>query len=320
MRRTRYFRCDMAFMVRYSSGLDEMCFTVDPWRGETLMSVVWGMIGTGVVALAAGLWLVRGRFAAAAGAGKLLVLGPVFEAVALAMFAAEHFLAAGELAVIVPRWLPGALFWTYFVGASRLAAAVSFIAWRCVRWSGCLLALLFLIIVVTVDLPGVPKQFHERLFWTLTVREMSFAGGAMALAGSVWARGRAAEAALMTVGRVIVACVFAFYAVEHFVYPRFVPGVPLEKMIPAWVPAPVLLSYVVGITLLVAGVGLMVDRIRRIAAAGAGTVLLLLTAFFYVPILVMEIHSPLAIEGVNYVGDTLLFAATALLLGLEGAC
>jgi hypothetical protein len=44
-------------------------------------------------------------------------------------------------------------------------------------------------------------------------------------------------------------------------------------------------------------------------------VLLLLTAFFYVPILAMEIHSPLAVEGINYVGDTLLFAATALLAG-----
>jgi hypothetical protein len=43
--------------------------------------------------------------------------------------------------------------------------------------------------------------------------------------------------------------------------------------------------------------------------------LLLLTAFFYVPIFAMEIHSPLAVEGINYVGDTLLFAGTVLLAG-----
>jgi hypothetical protein len=46
-------------------------------------------------------------------------------------------------------------------------------------------------------------------------------------------------------------------------------------------------------------------------------VLLLLTIFFYVPILITEIGSPLALEGVNYVGDTLLFAATALLAGFS---
>jgi len=273
------------------------------------------MIGAGVAALVAGLVLVRARFRAASGAGKVLVLGPVFEAVALAIFAAEHFLAARDLMGIVPRWLPGALFWTYLVGAALLAAALSFIAWRCVRWSASLLALLFLIIVVTIDLPGLPKEMHERLFWILTVRETCFAGGAMVLAGTVWPRGRSAGNTLILIGRTVVACVFVFYAVEHFMFPRNVPGVPLEKMIPAWVPAPVLLSYFVGATLLVAGIGLMIQSTRRVAAAGAGTVLVLLTVFFYVPILVMEMHSPLAVEGVNYVGDTLLFAATALLAG-----
>lgn len=280
------------------------------------MSVeTWGMIGAGIAALVVGLFLVRPRLSATSGASRVLVLGPVFEAVALAIFAAEHFLAARDLSGIVPRWMPGALFWTYFVGAALLAAAISFIAWRYVRWSASLLALLFLIIVATVDLPNLPQQLHERLFWTLTVRETAFAGGAMVLAGSQWSRGRSAGTTLTLLGRFFVACTFVFYAIEHFLFPRFVPGVPLEKMTPGWVPAPTLLAYFVGTTLLAAGVGLMIRRTRRIAAAVAGTVLLLLTIFFYVPILITEIRSPLAVEGVNYVGDTLLFAATALLAG-----
>jgi uncharacterized membrane protein len=270
-----------------------------------------GMMGAGVAALAAGLVLVRPRFAAAVGADKILVLGPVLEAVALAIFAAEHFLAARDLAGIVPRWLPAPLFWTYLVGVALLAAAISFLAWRCVRWSSSLLALLFLIIVVTIDLPNLPANIHSRLFWTLTVRETCFAAGAMVLAGTHWPRGRA----LSSVGRTLVACTFVFYAIEHFLFPRNVPGVPLEKLIPQWVPAPVLLSYAVGIILLVAGILLMGHRTYRIAAASAGAMLLLLTIFFYLPILIMEIHTPLAVEGINYVGDTLLFAGTALLAG-----
>jgi uncharacterized membrane protein len=274
-----------------------------------------GMIGAGLAALLAGLFLVRTRFAAASGAGKILVLGPVFEAVALAIFSAEHFLAASGLATIVPRWLPGPLFWTYFVGAALLAAAISFIAWRHVRWSATLLALLFLIIVATIDLPNLPQHTHERLFWILTVRETAFAAGAMVLAGSQWSRGKSAGAALILVGRSIVAATFIFYAIEHFLFPRNVPGVPLEKMTPDWIPAPTLIAYITGATLLAAGIGLMIPRTRRAAAATAGTVLLLLTIFFYIPILISEIHTPLAVEGVNYVGDTLLFAATALLAG-----
>jgi uncharacterized membrane protein len=280
------------------------------------MSVVaWGMIGAGSAALVAGLFFVRARFAAASGVGRVLVLGPVFEAVALAIFAAEHFLAARGLSTIVPRWIPGALSWTYFFGVALLAAAISFITWRHVRWSASLLAVFFLIIVTTVDLPNLPKELHERLFWTLTVRETAFAGGAMVLAGSQWPRERSAGSMLILLGRFFVACVFIFYAIEHFLFPRFVPGVPLAKLTPAWVPAPTLLAYLVGTTLLVAGVGLMIRRTRRTAAALAGVVLVLLTIFFYVPILVTEIRSPLAVEGVNYVGDTLLFAATALLSG-----
>jgi uncharacterized membrane protein len=278
------------------------------------MSVVTtGMIGAGIAALVAGLFLVRKRFASASAAGKLLVLGPVFEAVALTIFAAEHFLAARDLAVIVPHWLPGALFWTYFVGAALLAAAISFITGRYVCWSASLLALLFLIIVATVDLPNLPEHLHARLFWTLTVRETAFAAGAMVLAGSLF--GRTTGAVLVTLGRSIVACTFIFYAIQHFLFPRFVPGVPLEKLMPAWVPMPVLLADLVGLTLLAAGVGLMIPRTRRAAAAIAGAMLLLLTIFFYLPILVLEIQTPLAVEGVNYVGDTLLFAATALLAG-----
>lgn len=272
------------------------------------------MIGAGIAALVAGLFLVGVRFTAASGVGRILVLGPVFEAVALAIFAAEHFLAAHDLAGIVPRWIPAPLFWTYLVGVALLAAAISFIAWRYVHWSASLLALLFLIIVATVDLPNLSKHVHERLFWTLTARETAFAGGAMVLAASRWSPGRPAIT-LLIVGRLFVACTFIFYAIEHFLFPRFVPGVPLEKMTPAWVPAPVLLACIVGMTLLAAGVGLMISPARRAAAAGAGAVLLLLTAFFYVPILATEIRSQLAVEGINYVGDTLLFAATALLAG-----
>lgn len=291
----------------------------------------WGMIAAGAVALIVGLVLVRPRFMEASGPAqifaprllapkilvpRILVLGPVFEAVALAIFAAEHFLMARDLAPIVPRWLPGPLFWTYFVGVALLAAAISLIGWRCVRWSASLLALFFLLIVFLVDLPNLPQQFHERFFWILLVRETSFAGGAMALAGSVWPRERATRALMLFLGRLFVGSTFIFYAVEHFLFPRFVPGVPLEKMMPAWAPA-MLLACVTGIVLLASGVGLLFfPRFRSAAAAAAGTVLVLLTLFFYVPILITEIHTSLAVEGVNYVGDTLLFAATALLAGL----
>lgn len=284
------------------------------------MSVeVWAMICVGVAALIAGPLLARTRFQAASGPDKILVLGATFEAAALAVFSAEHFTAARDLMPIVPHWLPWPLFWTYFVGLCLLAAAVSFIAWRHVRWSASLLALLFLIIVATVDLPNLSASMHNRFFWILTVRETSFAGGAMVLAGSVWPRGNSTGRALANIGRTIVALVMIFYAIEHFLHPDHVPGVPLEKLIPAWMPAPTLISWFTGIVLLIGGVAILIPRTTRLAAAAAGSILVLLTAFFYVPIAATEIHSPLILEGLNYIFDTLLFAGTVLLAGLPAA-
>jgi uncharacterized membrane protein len=273
------------------------------------------MIAVGVAALVAGFIVARMRFRAASGVGKVIVLGPIFEACALAMFAAEHFTAARDLMPIVPHWLPAPLFWTYFVGVALLAAAISFIAWRCVGWSALLLALLFLIIVATIDLPNLPQSLHDRFFWILTVRETAFASGAMVLAGSLWPRESSTGSLLIRIGRGLVAAIMIFYAIQHFLFPHHVPGVPLQKLTPAWVPAPALLAWLVGIVLLLAGIGLFLRPTIRIAAAGAGGVLILLTAFFYLPILLMEIHTPLAIEGINYVGDTMLFAGTVLLAG-----
>ena len=275
-----------------------------------MSELVWWMIAAGVAALVAGLVLVRARLRAASGAGKLIVLGPVFEAVALAMFAAEHFLAARGMMGIVPKWLPGPLFWTYFFGAALAAAAISFVVWRGVRWAAVGLTVFFLLIVLTVDLPNLQKGLHERLFWTLTMRETCFAGGAMVLAGSVWA-----SAALVRVGRVIVGATMVVYGIEHFFFAHNVPGVPLEKMTPAWIPGAAAIAWFVGLVLVVAGAAVLIGRGVRVAAAAAGLVLVLLVMLFYLPIFLREIHTPLAIEGMNYVGDTLLFGATVLLAG-----
>lgn len=277
---------------------------------------VWAMSAAGLAALAAGLLLVRPRFRAAIGAGKLLVLGPVFAAVSLAIFAAEHLTAAHDLAPIVPRWLPAPLFWVYFFGVALLAAALSFILWHSVRWSAPLLALFFFLVVVTVDLPNVAAHLHDRIFWVLTFRETCFGAGALALAGSVISR--PAGPILLRLGRSIVAAVMIFYAIEHFLFPHNVTGVPLEKLAPPWTPAPALIAYFIGIVLLLAGIALFIPRTARLAAAWAGAVLLVLTLFFYGALLIAEFHTN-RVEGLNYVGDTLLFAATVLLAGLSPA-
>ncbi len=276
---------------------------------------VWGMSIAGAAALVAGFLLAWPRLRGLSGVDKVLALGPVFAAAPLAVFGMEHLLAARDIEPIVPHWMPWPLFWTYFVGAALLAAALSFIVWRCLRWSASLLALLFIIFVATIDVPGLMQSLHNRFSWTLTLREAIFACGALMLfAGAGGLRSRL-DCILAGIGRGFIAATLFFYAAEHFLFPRNAPGVPLELMTPAWMPAPKLLAYAIGVSLLLGGIGLCIRPAVRIAAAECGFILLLLTALFYVPILVTEIRSAQAVEGLNYVYDTMLFAATVLLAG-----
>jgi len=51
-----------------------------------------------------------------------------------------------------------------------------------------------------------------------------------------------------------------FYGVEHFLHPEFAPGVPLQKIIPVWVPGREPWAYLAGTVLVAAGVALIVNK------------------------------------------------------------
>ena len=122
---------------------------------------------------------------------------------------------------------------------------------------------------------------------------------------------------LITVGRVLVAIAAIFFGVEHFLHPANCPGVPLEKLTPAWIPARLLIGYLTGAILLVAGACILLARKTRMAATYLGTWMVLLVLFIYVPILIAQISDPnvaAQIEGINYFADTLLFGGAILAL------
>ena len=152
--------------------------------------------------------------------------------------------------------------------------------------------------------PNVVASPKDRFFWAIALREVSFAGGAWALAG-----GRLAVA-----GRYMVAITLLFFGVEHFLHPEFVPAVPLNKLMPDWVPIRALWGYLTGAFLVAAGGALLVAKQPRIAVASAGLVVTLLVLLLYLPILLMAMSGPAAAisVAVNFVFDTLLFAGAVL--------
>ena len=170
--------------------------------------------------------------------------------------------------------------------------------------------------VAMIHLPGAVKS-GDRIIWTIVIREMSFGGGGLVLAGTALSRLRGKGNSLITVGRVLIAIAAIFFGVQHFLHPLGVPGVPLAKQMPTWIPARSVIDYLTGAFLIVGGVCFLLVRKTRVAATYLGTWILLLVVGYYGPMLIGALADPSTatkIEGLNYFADTLLFGGTILSL------
>ena len=175
------------------------------------------------------------------------------------------------------------------------------------------------VFVATMDIRGPLAHPRDRFAWTFVLREMTFGAGGWILAGGAWReQGRELGASkLITLGRVVIAIAAIFYGVEHFLHPEGALGVPLEKVTPAWIPGRLLIGYLTGAILVVAGAAILLARHTRTAATYLGTWIVLLVIFIYGPMLIASLLDPsnaVKIEGINYFADTLLFAAVILAL------
>ncbi len=281
----------------------------------------FSMSAAGILLFLIGLWAAKSDIARDAGLEKIVALSNLCFAMPLAAFGAEHLAAARGIMQLVPAYMPWHLFWAYFVGFALLAASLSIATKIQVRWSGLLFGIMMFLFVAMMDLPGTLANAHSRISWALLFREMSFgAGGWMLAATAMNGRHAQGKRALITVGRIVIGLAAIFYGVEHFLHPLNVPGVPLEKLMPTWIPARPLISYLTGAILLIAGAAILLAKKTRMAATYLGSWIFLLVLLVYGPILIASLLDPgtdVKVEGLNYFFDTLLFAGTVL--GLASA-
>lgn len=196
--------------------------------------VIWSYLVGGVV-LAIGLAVIflGGDWQKARGFDKLILFGPVFYAAPLAAFGTEHFTLTAAIASIVPAWIPWHTFWAYFVGACFIAATLSMVTRIQARLAASLLAVTFFLFVALMDAPAWAQDPRDRIALALTLRELSFSGGALALAASLTGEGRERGANIFaTIARYFVAIPILFYSFEQFRHANYVPGVPLERRPP----------------------------------------------------------------------------------------
>jgi uncharacterized membrane protein YphA (DoxX/SURF4 family) len=92
---------------------------------------------------------------------------------------------------------------------------------------------------------------------------------------------------------------------------NYVPGVPLGRLTPQYVPGHAIWTYLAAAIYTVGGILLLLGRKTRAAATLVGLTVLFVELLVYVPIAVVDRAS---IIGFNFMADTLMFCGAVLLL------
>jgi uncharacterized membrane protein len=263
-----------------------------------------------IVALAI---IARRELPAAKGMDKVVVFGRLFLAVPMAAFGAEHYMFWRSMGAMVPSWMPWHPFWIFFVGTALIAAAVSIV----LRWheglAAALLGVMILSFVVLIHIPNWIATPGDRFRLAVALRDTSFSAGAFAYAVSRAQQSprHLLHSLVLRLVRYVIGIVWITFGVEHFLHPQNVPVVPLEKLLPAWIPGHLFLAMVTGTALIVCGVAVILDWKAQAAAAWLGTYSVLVVLVVYLPMLIAK---PDVGEGLNYLADTMVFCGCALVL------
>lgn len=282
-----------------------------------------GMCSAGMALFLIGAWPTKNQIAEARGLEKVVALTNLSFAIPLAVFGALHLFGPQFVQALVPPYMPWRMFWVYFVGCALIAASLSIATRIGVRWAALMFGTMMFLFVAMLYLPSGLRHLNARITWTIVFRESSFGGAAWLLAGTAtngW-RGQA-RSSLIAVGRVCVTLALIFFGIQHFLHPLGLPGVPLKKEMPAWLPGRMLIDYVTGAALLVAAGSILLNRKTRTIAACVGGWLLLMVLVIYLPVMISALFDPalpVKVEGINYFADTLLFAGVILSLASAAA-
>lgn len=272
-----------------------------------------------VVLLALGVGLVLRSAPSAANVSERVVLcGPVFFAMPMAVFGIQHFFEHIVIGNFIPKWVPAHAFLTYFIGACLIAASLSIVFQKVAGLAAAMVGIMFLCFEGLMHIPIAVMFPHARNIWEIVARDFIFCWGALSLAATYTTKWRADGTHwLISAARVCIGGFIVFYGVKHFLHPEFLPGVPLGQITPAWYPVPLLWGYLTGAVYVVGGICLLIKRKEQVAARCLGLFAVAVVLIFCVPYAVQQGGGILALD---LPLDTLMFSGALLCLyrGLAG--
>ena len=102
-------------------------------------------------------------------------------AIPFIIFGLMHFMAAGDMAGMVPSYIPGGVFWVYLTGLANVGAGVSLIIKKKDKLAALLLGIMLIIFVLTIHLPSV--MGGNQMAMSSVLKDIALAGAAFAYSG-----------------------------------------------------------------------------------------------------------------------------------------
>jgi uncharacterized membrane protein len=122
---------------------------------------------------------------------KLIPLGRFFLAPQMIVAGSEHFIYSRFVFGLVPAWIPGHPFWTYFTGAALIAGGIGLMLRRTARLAAALLGSIIFIWVLVLHIPRAAADLHSANEWTSVFQALSMSGVAFILAATLPGRSTA---------------------------------------------------------------------------------------------------------------------------------
>ena len=125
---------------------------------------------------------------------KLIPFGGVFVSVTLILFGIDHFLYVEFVSKLVPMWIPGQLFWTYFAGVALIGSGVGIILKIKLKLVAILLGVMIFLWLIMLHIPrAIADLYGDKGNEVTSVFEaLGFSGIAFVIAGG-YNRGKRVE-------------------------------------------------------------------------------------------------------------------------------
>jgi hypothetical protein len=216
----------------------------------------------------------------------LLKAGRIIFAIAMVFFGVEFllFLTGMKGPIPGPPWTHTTLALDWLACVGFILAGVSLATGKMVRLVSMLLGAVLLLYVLFRYVPTLLARLHDPGPWTVVFEILALAGGAFVLARSFSrsdgepALPEGVMAALAIAGRFLIAISLAVFAVQHFLYARFV-----GDLIPGWIPAHVFFAYFTGAAFVAAALAFATKMKVRLAGVLLGTMFLIWVFVLHVP-------------------------------------